>query len=266
MPRKWSKKEEKIFKNELIFLYVKKNKTIKEIGKILRLAENTIYDRIVRLGIPILRHKKTKFNNRNFNIVIPKIMSGKLAEFIGIMLGDGHLTPTQVTVTLGTKEKQYAIYVSKLMGELFGVRPKIALSKQACFTVYLGSTVLVRWLLKNYNLVYNKVKSQVCVPKQCFLSKVYMSRLLRGLLDTDGSVYRIKSGIQMSFTNKSKPLLQSAKDMFDILGYHPSKISYNKIYLTRKADIEKYKHEIGFANNRHSKRLKIFEQQLGRFV
>jgi hypothetical protein len=35
------------------------------------------------------------------------------------MLGDGHISHTQVTVTLGSKEDEYVEYVSKLMNEYF---------------------------------------------------------------------------------------------------------------------------------------------------
>ncbi len=266
MAKRWTKEEEQIKRQELKSLYVKQNRTIGEIGKILGLAENSVYDRLVRLGIKSTRCKKSGFNNQNLNIKIPKKMSSQLAEFIGILLGDGHLTPTQVCVTLGTKEKEYAEYVVSLMADLFNVKPKIALTKGQCSVVYLGSVRLVRWLFKNYNLVYNKVKLQVDVPSQCFLKPNYMRQTLRGLFDTDGSVYRLKHGIQMSLTNKSQRLLGSSRKMLDSLNFHPSVISSNKIYLTRIDDIDRYRKEIGFSNPRHLKRMKLFQKEYGRFV
>lgn len=266
MASRWTKKEERLKKKELKLLYVRQNKTIGEIGNILGLAENSVYDRLVRLGISSLRHKKQSFNNQNYKIQIPKKMSLDLSEFIGILLGDGHLTPTQVCVTLGTKEKQYAEYVLNLMTKLFNVRPKISVTQESCITVYLGSTLLVRWLFKNFNLVYNKVKLQVDVPYQCFSRLGFMRQTLRRLFDTDGSVYRLKYGIQMSLTNKSQRLLGSSKKMLEDLGYHPSAISSNKIYLTRADDIKRYRKEIGFKNSRHLKRMQLFKNEYGRFV
>lgn len=263
MAKKWTIPEERAKRRELRRLYVKQNKTITEIAGILDLAESGVYDRLLRLGIPSLRHKKQRFNNRNFHIFVPKIFSPQLAEFLGIMLGDGHLTPTQVCVTLGNKEQQYAEYVSVLMEHLFKVKPKIMVSNQGCAIVYIGSTVLVRWLFKDFGLVYNKVKSQVDVPKLCFSKAIFMRMSVRGFFDTDGSIYRLRHGIQMSFTNRSEPLLESMRRMVKLLGFYHSAVSHYKFYLTRRDDIRRYCKIIGFSNSRHQERLKFFMASKG---
>lgn len=238
-------------------LYVYENKTLKEVARILHLSEGGIYDRLIRLGIPTLRHKKMNFNNIRKDIIIPKI-SDKLAEFIGIMLGDGNITPTQVTVTLGTKEDAYVNYVVKLMSGLFGVRARVTVGKRGDKTVYIGSTVLVKWLLK-MGLCLNKVKTQVDIPKWCFRKKEYMKRVIRGLIDTDGSIYKLGNRqLQISFTNRSLPLLQSVILISTKLGFHPSEASVYKVYLARKFDIIKYYNEIKFSNQKHILRTKRF--------
>ena len=71
-------------------------------------------------------------------VVLPKY-SSELAEFFGIMLGDGHLSDYQVTVTLGTKEMAYAEYIVTLMAALFGPRPKIAICGDGHKTLYIRS-------------------------------------------------------------------------------------------------------------------------------
>lgn len=111
MPRRWNKIEEKVKREELAELYVKENKTIEEIAKELKLGQTTVYERLVRMGVKVARHRKEGFNNIR-KVRLPK-HSVKLAELFGILLGDGNLKPTQVTVTLGTKEDQYAEYVAK---------------------------------------------------------------------------------------------------------------------------------------------------------
>ena len=98
MTRRWTESEEEKKKRELLKLYVKQNKSIREVGKILGIAESTVYDRLVRLGISSLRARKPRYNNIRDDLLIPKY-SEDLAEFTGILLGDGHLNPTQVTVT-----------------------------------------------------------------------------------------------------------------------------------------------------------------------
>ena len=257
MARRWTKKEEREKKEELKLLYIKENKTISEISKILKVGESTVYDRMVRLNVESIRHKKDRFNNKRNDIIIPDKHSDKLAEFIGVLLGDGHITPTQVTVTLGTKEYEYVKYVARLMQSLFGVNAKILLLKDGNHVVYIGSTEIVNWLLL-MGLTHNKVRDQVDIPKWIFSKKSYMRSALRGLWDTDGSVYNLKFGVQLSFTNRSKPLLVSVKKMLLNLNFNPSKVGKEKIYLTKRENLIKFFKEVGFNNPKHKKRFLEF--------
>ena len=252
MAKAWTEVEKLVLRQELVKLYVEENQTLGYIANKLDLAESSVYCRLIKLKIPIQPSTKLRFRNRNFNITIPK-HSVELAEFIGILLGDGHLTPTQVTVTLGTKEWAYVLYVQSLMHKLFGVNPKIITSKTNGAVVYLGSTVLVRWLIK-MGLVHNKVKFQVDIPKWCLSKRVYAKAVVRGLIDTDGSIYRMGTRAQISFCNKSENLLKSLSKALVVLGFSPSKISVNKIYLTRNKDLSAYWKNIGFSNPKHSSR------------
>lgn len=258
MAKKWTSKDEREKRRELLELYVKKNKTIGEIAKMLHCGESTIYERLVRLGIPSLRSQKPRYNNIRSDIILPKKYSKDLAEFVGVLLGDGHLTPTQVTVTLGKKEK-YVEYVACLMRKLFGVEPKIITSKRGDFTVYIGSTTIVRWLMA-MGLVFNKVKAQVDVPSWIFSKKDFIKGAIRGLFDTDGSVYQLRFGIQLSFCNRSRPLLHSFRSMLAKLGFHPSMVSSHNVYLTRRGDIQMFFQEIGSNNTKHTKRFSNFSK------
>lgn len=257
MARRWTKKEEKEKREELKLLYIKENKSIGEISKILKIGESTVYDRMVRLGVESLRYKKAGFNNKRNDITIPNKYSDKLAEFIGILLGDGHITPTQVTVTLGTKEYEYVKYVAILMKDLFGVKAKILLLKNEHHVVYIGSMEIVNWLL-SMGLTHNKVRDQVDIPKWIFSRKSYMKNALRGLWDTDGSIYSLKFGVQMSFTNKSIPLLISVRKLLLNLNFDPSKVGTEKIYLTKRENLIKFFDEVGFNNLKHKVRFLKF--------
>ncbi len=252
MARRWNTKEEEQKRKELVGLYIKENKTIGEIAGILNLAESTVYDRLIRLNIFPARHKKARYNNIRTDIIIPKYRSSLLAEFVGILLGDGNITRTQVAVTLGSKD-EYAGYVAELMNKLFGVNAKIMVLPKGHKVVYIGSTVLVRWFL-SMGLSFNKVRSQTDVPGWIFEKNCYKKSALRGLFDTDGSVYKLKFGTQIAFTNYSKPLIISVRKMLLDLGFHPSKISGRNIYITKRSDLDKFFKEIGFKNRKHEKR------------
>lgn len=263
MAKRWNKIEERDKRIELKRLYIKENKTIDEIAKLLNIGESSVFKRLLRLGIKPIPFKKKTYRNINRSIIVPKRYSEDLAEFVGTLLGDGHITPTQVVVTLGTKDK-YTDHVSALMKNLFGIYPKTTTCRSNEIVVYIGSTTLVRWFLK-MGLVYNKVKAQVDIPSWCVSRKKYMARVVRGLIDTDGSVYKLKYGTQISFCNRSLPLLTSVRNILAQLGFHPSKISGYNIYLTQRGDLIKYFNEIGFGNKKHENRfLEFFNRgQLG---
>lgn len=253
MPKKWTADEEAVKKKELFNLYIKKNKSIGEIAEILEIGESTVYDRLLRLKIPIIRENKIGYNNKRNDIFFPKKFSENLAEFVGILLGDGHLSPTQVSVTLG-KKNEYDDYVVSLIEKIFKITPRKIFTERKDAVIYLGSTELVKWFI-SMGLVFNKVKSQVDFPKWIFQEKNYMRGVLRGFFDTDGSVYKLRHGVQFSYCNKSKPLLKSIRFILKELGFHPSKFTNNKnIYLTRKNDLIRYFNEIGFGNKKHEKR------------
>lgn len=194
MPHRWTSVEECQKATELRRLYVRENRTIGEIGKLLGIAEQTVFQRLERLGIPTAPERKATYAaRRRQDIIVPKHHTAKLAEFFGIMLGDGRLAPYQIVVTLGTKEYAYAQYVRGLMGELFGVMARIAVRRSGYRDVYLGSLDLVEWF-KREGLVHNKVRSQVDVPAWIFSRREFLKVFVRGFFDTDGSVYALRFG------------------------------------------------------------------------
>ena len=263
MARRWNKVEEKERRDELHRLYVVENRTMTEIAKLLDIGESTVFQRMVRLGIPSIPEKKeTYIAKRRNDIVIPRKRSPQLAEFFGIMLGDGKLSHYQAVVNLGTKEFEYAEYICDVMRDLFGVRPKIAMRRKNGFKdVYLGSLDLTEWLQKE-GMVFNKVLSQVDVPPWIFTKREYMIRFLRGFFDTDGSVYRLRFGIQISLTNKSAPLLASLQKMLHMLGYHPSGMSAYRVYVTRREEVTRFFQEVSPANNKHQQRFQKFFREI----
>lgn len=254
MPRRWTFTEERQKSAELRRLYVKENRTIGEIGHLLGVAEQTVFQRLGRLGIRTAPERKATYAaRRRQDISVPERYTQKLAEFFGIMLGDGRLAPYQLVVTLGAKELSYAEHVCLLMKELFGIVGKIAVRRMGYRDVYLGSLTLVEWF-KREGLVHNKVRSQVDIPKWVFSKRKFLSSFVRGFFDTDGSVYALRFGIQLSFTNRSAPLLQSLRRALLLLGYHPSFVTSYRIYLTRRNEIVRFFREVQPANEKHRQR------------
>lgn len=254
MARRWTTEEEGGHRAQLQVLYIEQNKTIGEIARMLGVAPQTIFDRLRRVGIPTCRTDKPAANNRRSDIVLPRTRSPELAELFGVLLGDGHVGHFQVVVTLGSKEQQYARHVTGLVQKTFGQASKIAIrSNRGHLDVYLGSTVITDWL-RCEGMVHHKVKAQVDAPGWLFERPEYLEAFLRGFFDTDGSVYALRYGIQLSFSNKSLPLLHSLQNMLRTLGYTPSAVSGWQLYLTKVPDVERFFREIRPANEKHTRR------------
>lgn len=257
MPAKWSSEIELAKFQELQDLYVTQNKTIFEISETLNISYQSVYKRLLRLNINPNRSRKKKFNNKNNFVTLPYIHTSSLAEFFGIMLGDGCISPTQVMVTLGNKEFDYVKHVSKLITKLFSVTPKVYIRKHGYYVVSFGSTMAVKWLLDN-KLAINKVKNQVKTPDWILKKKVFMKNFLKGFFDTDGSVYKLRFGVQLAFTNRSLPLLKDIYYSLEKLGYHPSRISRFQVYVTRKRQVLRFFKYVNPANIKHRQRFDRF--------
>lgn len=253
MPRRWTKEEENKYRKILKDLYIDKNLTIFEVAKKLGLAYQTVFSRLNKLGIKTIPYLKKNYTNKR--TLKTSIYSEDLAEFIGIMCGDGHISDEQVFVFLGNKADGYADYVQYLFKSIFGYDLKRGKRENNYIVLYLGFRELVKFLMK-MGLVKDKVKEQLKVPKWVFDNKIFMKAFIRGLFDTDGLVYRLRWGSQVSFCNRSVPLLKGTRKMLRLLSFHPSKISIYNLYLTRKSDLKKFLNEIGSSNPTKFNKLK----------
>ena len=140
-----------------------------------------------------------------------------------------------------------------LIEKIFKTKVKISLRKGGYRDVYMGSVDTTSWLLKQ-GLVHNKVESQVDVPLWIFSKDHFIKSFLRGFFDTDGSVYKLRHGVQISFCNRSLPILKSLQLMLKKLEYNPSSISLYNMYLTRRVDVKKFFKEIKPSNPKHVSR------------
>ena len=104
----------------------------------------------------------------------------------------------------------------------------------------------------------NKVKNQVKTPDWILKKKTFMRGFLKGFFDTDGSVYRLRFGVQLAFTNRSRPLLDDIANTLKLLGYYPSKISRFQVYVTRKRQVLRFFRNINPANIKHRDRFDEF--------
>lgn len=194
---------------------------------------------------------------------LPSRYTEDLAEYVGILLGDGGITPGQVCVTLnGEADKDYVKFVADLKTYLFGTKPRILQRKDSkAIEIYLNGIQLVGYLTSIGLKIGNKVKQQVDVPIWIKASKSYKMACLRGLMDTDGGVflhrYKVNGKVyiykKICFSNHSLPLLYFVAQALKDLGLTPkmiTKIENKKVWLYNKEEVECYLSLVGTHNSR----------------
>lgn len=200
---------------------------------------------------------------KKLSISVPH-QSKYLAEFVGIVMGDGGISNNQVTVTLHHKDdKQYSYFVIKLFKQLFGVTPSVYHDiKNSVNDIVVSRVLLVKFLVEKLGLVIgNKVRQQIDIPDWIKKSKEFRIACVRGLVDTDGCFFthsyrssgKLYSYKKMVFTSASLPLRLSVYRIIKDTGLHP-RLTKNDVRLDRQKDVEKYLKIFNTHNSKHLKR------------
>ena len=207
--------------------------------------------------------------------------SEDLAEFYGIMLGDGNSyrinyynsrTDKRSTHTIKIvgdsrfDRKYFLEYVKPLIEKLFEITVRVGKfkpkenfvnSKNAMFLESHGKE-LIGFLERKGFKPGNKIKNKLGIPDWIKKNSAFLNVCLRGLYDTDGSIYKLtnQNSHQICFTNVNKILLNDVRDSLLNGGINCSKISKKDIYITKKSELRKFLKQIGFSNDRHLKKVK----------
>ncbi|OGG27777.1 hypothetical protein A3A59_06280 [Candidatus Gottesmanbacteria bacterium RIFCSPLOWO2_01_FULL_42_10] len=198
----------------------------------------------------------------------PHRYSENLAEFVGILLGDGHIGKKQWSITLNSlADKKYALYVKRLIISLFHFQPSIHNRKDYHVNVILGSGIKsIQYFQKIGLLIGNKVKQQVDVPEWIKFNPLFCIACLRGLVDTDGGIFKHSytvnskrySYIKLCFVNRSIPLLNFAYKTLTDSGFHPKQImqvANKRVWLYNQSEVKDYLKIVGTRNHRLLKNL-----------
>lgn len=197
--------------------------------------------------------------------------SKEFAELAGILLGDGNVyvyengrtQVHQVRIASGRKtEEEYARgFVAPLLTNLSGINSKFLLKRNVIYSC-INSKEFVKELERNGMRRGDKIKNKVGIPAWISADDEFLRACIRGLIDTDGSVYRLSNKDphlgRISFKNFNSVLMDDFRKGLIKLGFHPSKEIYKNVHLTRKADVLKYYKEIGSNNPYKLARLEKF--------
>ncbi len=202
----------------------------------------------------------------------PELKEKELAEFTGIMLGDGSIgeykckkgdgttnTQRSVKITISSDEKDYKEYILNLIDELFGIEMNVWHRKDE-------NTIEIRCYRKNLFEFLTKDMALKTSPKwdTAVIPEIYIDNnlelhVLRGYFDTDGSVAltnnngtlypRLEMKISPSpMQSQFEEILQRNEFNFGCYDIGKGKV---RIQMNGKTQLQKWLNEIGFANRKH---------------
>lgn len=215
---------------------------------------------------------ETKGKFKKQKILIPKKVnlperSTLLAEFVGIMLGDGGIQKYQIVITLHRNELPYARYVSQLIKTLFNLKPSMSAKGANAINLTISRINVVKFCLSIGLCLGNKLRNNCTVPEWIMQSEDFQTACLRGLIDTDGSIFQEKHKInsrvyqypRLNFTSFSPSLITSAYTIFISKGFRAKiRRKHKSVQLENKSDICHYFKTISTRNSRHLNRYAEF--------
>lgn len=189
--------------------------------------------------------------------------SEELAEFFGIMMGDGGMNQRQISITLhNIDDLEYSYFARKLIKKLFNIEPSISHREKLSVNVLVISrSGLVKYLHSLGLVIGNKIKQEVDIPQWIKNDNRFSKACIRGLVDTDGCIFTHKYKVnnkwysykKIDFTSASTPLRESVSGVLKDLGMTSSEYRRN-VRLNSKHDVERYFKLVGSHNPKHLKK------------
>ncbi len=140
-------------------------------------------------------HKNMSANDIRREIIIPEEFSSELAEFLGILFGDGYMNFYEkkkdyiIEITGDSRlDKNYLeSHVYELVENIFNIKPKYYFRKnQNTMNLRLRSKIIFLFLKEAR--FKQGFKDQISIPKWILENQNHMKKFIRGFADTDGSL------------------------------------------------------------------------------
>ena len=199
--------------------------------------------------------------------------SEDLAELIGMLFGDGHLSDYQVILTTNSEtDREHAIFFKSFVNKIFGLSAAL---------LYRTDHLVVNAVVSSKNLADflnslgmpkgNKIKNNLAVPGWVMKNALYQKAFLRGLFDTDGCIYLDKHNIRdklykhmgWTITSYADKLVEGIIEILKNLGFNPTyRVSQRSVFLRRQPEIVRYFKEVGTHNPKHRNRYLKFSGEV----
>lgn len=193
------------------------------------------------------------------------------AEFIGIVMGDGHVDKYQVTISTNCDtDLAHAKYVRALAQTLFGLRTSFFYRADSrAVVVGINSKAVCDLLIKNGIPQGSKQRLGVSIPQWIRDNPVLTQSCIRGLFDTDGCVFqdihrirgRIYKNTGIAFANNERHILDFFLTALRDMGLHPTQTSPHRVFLRRSQEITRYFSLVGSSNPKHQARFLAFRKE-----
>ena len=197
--------------------------------------------------------------------------SERLAEFVGVMLGDGGITEYQVRVTLNADDdKKYIDYVKSLLENLFAAPAKrCPRSKQKAVDIIVSRKALVKYCQRLGLPQGSKTKNGADIPNWIKQNKKYQKACIRGLFDTDGCIFNERHKIngkeyaypRIHFVSTIAKLRNSIKLSLSSFGLNPRERNERAVTLEKRQDIVQFFSEIESHNPKLRRRYRKFMEK-----
>ena len=182
--------------------------------------------------------------------------SCQLAYIIGVSLGDGNLScpngrATRLRITCDT---QYPDIIKDITLSLNYLFPNNKVShivrSDNCVDISVYSNLLNEYMpWKVYK--GSKYKQQAHVPGWILEDNTFTKACLKGLIQTDGSIYNDRKYKMVNFNNMTKELVDDVFNMMTQLGYSPKKYQTAQRNHTIKYSIRLSKEVAAFLDEIH---------------
>lgn len=187
-----------------------------------------------------------------------------LAEFVGIMIGDGGISNYSVTVSLNSvTDAKYSLFVCGLIKKLFKISTKVYGRKDAMvLNIVAHSKDLVNFCQSIGLKLGNKLAQNLDIPVWILKNNEFSIACLRGLFDTDGSVFVHRYQVngkeyfypKTSFSSRSPELILSVHGLLKKMGFN-ARIGRKRedVRLESQKDVVGFMKLIGTSNPKHKK-------------
>lgn len=203
------------------------------------------------------------------------IITQKLAELIGIYIGDGNIYRNskrgiyQFKIGLNSlKEKDYALnFLLPMLENLFKTDFGLYTTKNNEIFVYVNKKKVV-------DIIESLSGGEKRIPKWAFNRPKLLKSLIRGLIDTDGVIFPKTTNRnipQIEFTQKNLKLVKDLNSGLKILGIdsvirkHSKNRNIYELGIYGKENVRRYFDLVGFNNPKNSRRYIEIESS-GRLV